>query len=242
MINPFADQLTFLADKTRTRRDHEKYLTLIDSIALLHQYQRPVKTLHHHGQPVAYIEATREDIALANRLAHEVLGKTLDELPPQTRQLLTLIRQWVASEGSAQGIAPRDFRFSRRQVRRLCGWSETQVRVHVQRLVNMEYLLTHRGGRGQSFEYELLYGGEGEDGASFLMGLMAVEQLTAQHVPAAEAMPMTSTSRGQVAHFVGPTRGHNGAIAALENTPEPSQAGALHEWPASAPKSTYQAL
>ena len=37
VINPYADQLTFLDDKTRTRRDHEKYLTLIDSIALLHQ-------------------------------------------------------------------------------------------------------------------------------------------------------------------------------------------------------------
>lgn len=242
VINPFADQLTFLADKTRTRRDHEKYLTLIDSIALLHQYQRPVKTLHHHGQPVEYIEATREDIALANRLAHEVLGKTLDELPPQTRQLLTLIRQWVTREGSAQGIAPRDFRFSRRQVRRLCGWSETQVRVHVQRLVNMEYLLTHRGGRGQSFEYELLYGGEGEDGASFLMGLMAVEQLAAQPAQVAESMPMTATSRGQLAHFAGPTRGHNGVIAAPANRVEASHAGALHEWPASAPKSTYQAL
>jgi hypothetical protein len=30
VINPYADQLTFLDDKTRTRRDHEKYLTLID--------------------------------------------------------------------------------------------------------------------------------------------------------------------------------------------------------------------
>ena len=45
VVNPYADQLTFLSDKTRTRRDHEKYLTLIDAIALLHQYQRPVKTL-----------------------------------------------------------------------------------------------------------------------------------------------------------------------------------------------------
>ena len=37
-------QLTFLNDRTRTRRDHEKYLTLIDTIAFLHQYQRPLKT------------------------------------------------------------------------------------------------------------------------------------------------------------------------------------------------------
>ena len=40
MVNPYANRLTFLDDRTRTRRDHEKYLTLIDTIALLHQYQR----------------------------------------------------------------------------------------------------------------------------------------------------------------------------------------------------------
>ena len=34
VVNPYADRLTFLDDRTRTRRDHEKYLTLIDTIAL----------------------------------------------------------------------------------------------------------------------------------------------------------------------------------------------------------------
>ena len=43
VTNPFARELTFLDDQTRTRRDHLKYLTLIRSIALLHQYQRATK-------------------------------------------------------------------------------------------------------------------------------------------------------------------------------------------------------
>ncbi|MDT8486080.1 DNA primase, partial [Escherichia coli] len=70
VVNPFASQLTFMSDKTRTRRDHMKYLTLIQPIALLHQYQREIKRVEHRGQVVEYIEVTREDIALANRLAH----------------------------------------------------------------------------------------------------------------------------------------------------------------------------
>jgi hypothetical protein len=45
VVNPFADRLTFLDDRTRTRRDHEKYLTLIDAITLLHQHQRPIRKL-----------------------------------------------------------------------------------------------------------------------------------------------------------------------------------------------------
>jgi hypothetical protein len=35
-------------------------------------------------------------------------------------------------------------------------WGETQLRIHLDRLVALEYLLVHRGGRGQSFVYELL--------------------------------------------------------------------------------------
>ncbi|MGU0172762.1 hypothetical protein ACVXG8_27495 [Escherichia coli] len=42
VVNPFASQLTFMSDKTRTRRDHMKDLTLIQAIALLHQYQRDI--------------------------------------------------------------------------------------------------------------------------------------------------------------------------------------------------------
>ena len=35
-------------------------------------------------------------------------------------------------------------------------------------------MLVHRGGRGQSFVYELLYCGEGEDGNCFLLGLSSM--------------------------------------------------------------------
>ncbi|MFY4370779.1 DNA primase, partial [Escherichia coli] len=102
VVNPFASQLTFMSDKTRTRRDHMKYLTLIQTIALLHQYQREIKRVEHRGQVVEYIEVTREDIALANRLAHEILGRTLDEMPPQTRKLLLLIQTMVGELAAAQ--------------------------------------------------------------------------------------------------------------------------------------------
>lgn len=49
VANPFANELTFLDNKTRTRRDHVKYLTLIRTITLLHQFQRPVRTTQHNG-------------------------------------------------------------------------------------------------------------------------------------------------------------------------------------------------
>lgn len=175
--NPYADALTFPDERTRLRRDHEKYLTLIDTIALLHQHQRELRTAQQDGQTIEYIEVTLDDIEVANKLAHEALGRSLDELSPQTRRLLELVASMVAAQCAAQQIMRTDYRFSRREVREHAGWSDFQVKTHMHKLEELEYVLVHRGGRGQSFVYELLYDGAGGDGQPFLMGLIDVETL-----------------------------------------------------------------
>jgi hypothetical protein len=177
VANPYAESLTFLDAKTRTRRDHAKYLTLIQAVALLHQYQRPMKTIEHQGQAVEYIEVTLDDIAIANRLAHEVLGRCLDELPPQTRRLLDLLDDMVSADCERQGLERAEYRFRRRDVREHTGWGHTQLKVHLKRLEELEYLLIHGGGRGRSLVYELLYHKAAGDGPCVLPGLMDVGQL-----------------------------------------------------------------
>ena len=184
VINPFADQLTFLDDKTRTRRDHEKYLTLIDSIALLHQYQREVKRIGSGDEVTEYIEVTLDDIEVANRLAHEILGRTLDELPPQTRKLLGKIQTMVRKQCQAQSIEQQSCRFSRKDIRDFSGWSDGQLKIHCSRLSELEYLLVHRGGRGCSIVYELLYTSNTQDDQAQLMGLIDAEQLKNNHYDA----------------------------------------------------------
>src|SRR5262249_52813640 len=109
VANPYAPQLSFADSKTRTRRDHPKYLALIQAIALLHQYQRPVKTIEHQGQRVDYIEVTPQDIALANQLAHEAFGRSLDELPQQTRRLLGLLDSMVSAACQRLGQDRSDY-------------------------------------------------------------------------------------------------------------------------------------
>ena len=134
VLNPFAPRLTFPSGRTRNRRDHEKYLTLIDSIALLHQHQRARGQHIVPGGVVEYIEVTLEDIALANEIAPEVLGRSLDELSPQTRRLLNDIRALVKTKRETES-AKTAFTFSRREIKELSGWSLTQVRVHLARLI-----------------------------------------------------------------------------------------------------------
>jgi DNA primase len=170
--NPYADALTFPDERTRLRRDHEKYLTLIDTIALLHQHQRVLRTAEQHGQRIEYVEVTLADIEVANRLAHEALGRSLDELSPQTRRLLELVTAMVDEACKVKAMPRAAHRFSRRDVREYAGWSDFQVKMHMHKLEELEYVLVHRGGRGQSFVYELLYDGAGRDGTPFLMGLI----------------------------------------------------------------------
>ncbi len=189
VVNPYARQLTFLDDRTRTRRDHVKYLTLIRTIALLHQHQRPRKTTLDGTELVEYVEVELGDIALANRLAHDVLGRSLDELPPQTRQLLRLLDGWIGAECERNAVERADFLFSRRQLREAVGWSDAQVRRHLERLVELEYVLAHKAPRGASLVYELVYDGKGQDGGRFLPGLLDVERLAA-------AETLTPFSRG----------------------------------------------
>jgi DNA primase len=170
VVNPFAGALTFADGRTRTRRDHGKYLALIAAVTLLHQHQRPRQTATVSGNQVAYVESTLADIEVANRLAHLILGQSLDELAPQTRRLLGEVHNHVAAAAKEMGVDPALVRFTRRQLREALGLGDTQLKVHLARLVDLELVLAHRLDSG-AYGYELTWRGEGATGRPFLAGL-----------------------------------------------------------------------
>jgi DNA primase catalytic core len=213
IVNPFAQRLTFLDDRTRTRRDHQKYLTLIDTLAFLHQYQRQAKPAPNAPDGTMYIEVTLADISAANRIAGEVLGRSLDELPPQTRRLLRLVDEFVRQECDRLKLVRADHRFTRRDVRQHTGWTDFQVRVHLDRLLQMEYVLAHRGRRGQSFVYELLYDGQGQDGKPFLIGLLDAESLRTATSQAQKFEGVNGKLEGSNPKFEGSLRGQPAPLA-----------------------------
>ncbi len=177
VVNPYAEALTFRSESTRMRRDHAKYLTLIDAITFLHQHQRPVKTATVAGEVIEYVEVTLEDIALANRLSHDVLGRSLDEMPPQTRRLLGVLVAYGHERARVQAMHPKDVRFSRKDVRPLCGITDTALRLHLERLVELDHLIVHRGGFGSRFVYELAFDGDPNDSSAQMVGLLDVAAL-----------------------------------------------------------------
>lgn len=208
VVNPWAQELTFLDDRTRTRRDHEKYLGLIDTIALLHQHQRQIKTTLVQGRTIEYIEATLADIAQANAIAHEVLGRSLDELPPQTRRVLAAVGVLVETLCKERGIARAAVRFTRAQVRAHTGLSDTQCRLHLERLAELEYLAGHREGAGGKFSYELVFDGDAS-AAVHLSGLIDVASLGGT----VQGVTTTEKSRGEEAQVAGRSRGDSGPVA-----------------------------
>ena len=187
ILNPYAPELTFATGRTRNRRDHEKYLTLIDAIALLHQHQRP-RVMHPiQGRVMECIEVTLGDIALANQLAPEVLARSLDELPPQTRALLGHIREVLrkkagpaAKLAGSKSLGPGSAWFSRKELREASGWSLTQVSVHLERLVALEYIALRHGRMGSQFIYEALFDPAIPESIAHI-GLIDVEALGRTH-------------------------------------------------------------
>jgi DNA primase len=66
---------------------------------------------------------------------------------------------------------------ARRNRPRHTGWGDTQLKIHLHRLEELEYLLIHRGGRGQSLVYELMFTRPSDGGKPVLGGLIDVDKL-----------------------------------------------------------------
>ncbi len=176
VVNPFAEYLTYPAGSLRTRRDHKKYLGLIRAVVFLHQYQRQVKKADIEGEPLEYIEVTLEDIAKANRLAHEVLGQSLDELARPSRTLLLGIHEMVEGIAEEETLPVNEVMFTRRMIREYMCWSDWQVKVHVKQLEELEYLLVRHGAKGRRYSYAL--NGNSEAGRDkYYLNLTPVEEI-----------------------------------------------------------------
>jgi hypothetical protein len=125
---------------------------------------------------------------------------------------LLLVDAMVTAECKQQRIERADYRFSRREVRAVTGWGDTQLRLHLGRLEELEYLLAHRGGRGQSFVYELAFAVEGDGCKPVMAGLIDVEKLGGYKYDGNFA-GVKDRFAGLESENAGSKRGQNGRVA-----------------------------
>ncbi len=168
VVNNFAPFLDYPFDRLQMRREFGKYMTLISTITLLHQYQRPQKTMTVKGEAVPYIEVTEEDIALANELVLEFFPNSIDELAPHTRRLAGEIGKLVKNKDG-------EARFTRKELRDACGWNDYSIRQGLEQLCTLGYVGKVGGQNGVAFTYELLIDAGSEDRSSLF--LTSVDEL-----------------------------------------------------------------
>ena len=147
---PYAAQLTFPDKKLRNRRDHERFLCLIEASAFLHQHQR-ARGKTDDGDD--YVLASLDDYELAYALAQEVLAMTLHELSRGAKDVWQQTRDWLFKEA---GSSFPERIFTRRELRQVTGTEDHQLRSALTELVEMEYLEVAAGTPGRAYQYRLL--------------------------------------------------------------------------------------
>ena len=160
VIIPFADRLTFPADWMRARRDHARFLNLIEVSAFLHQFQRERKN--------DAIVASVDDYAVAYELAGDVLTDTFSDLRKPLRQAYERLRELFKEDGSP---------VSRRDLREQLSVPDSTVRRWLSELVELEYLEVVQAGRrgaGKATRYRLAKRGPREE---LMLGLLSPHEL-----------------------------------------------------------------
>ena len=152
VVIPFADHIRFPTHWLRIRRDHERFLCLIEIVAFLHQHQRTAKKT---AEGVEYIEATTEDYATAYGLAQSVFAQSVHDLTKPGRDLYEQIKRMVARDLKQLDVAQKDYWFTRRSIREFTKQPDHQIKRTIRQLEELEYLDVRRSFNGGSFRYRL---------------------------------------------------------------------------------------
>jgi DNA primase len=178
VVIPFADKLSFPSSWMRTRRDHARFLNLIEVSAFLHQHQR-------ERTAEGAIVASLADYAVAYALAGEVLRETLTDVKRPLREALQRI-QGLAAKGEGS--------VTRREIREAVGVPDSTVRRWLTELVELEYLEADCGKQGKAARYVVTARAPKQD---LVLGLLSPEDLR-QRLENFATSPNFATGRGGV--------------------------------------------
>ena len=144
VVNPHAPTLSFSDRSTRHRRDNAKYLGLIRAVTLAHQHQRPRRQVTVEGQDRHLHRGHRSRrgpgrAALWPRARHHhrraVAGHPQSARRPSSTSPPT---HGAASPAGSCASAT--------------GMGDSQLKVHLARLVDLEYVAAERAGPATSYE------------------------------------------------------------------------------------------
>jgi len=144
VVNPFQPFLKLPEYVFKKLRTNTHYITLIQSITFLHQYQREIKQNRAGGY---YIETTLEDIELANMLSKESLLRKSDELSGAVRAFFESLKATVRQTNRET--------FTAKTMREIFRMSPMQFNRRVTELQTRGYLSQVGGNRKAGYEYAI---------------------------------------------------------------------------------------
>jgi DNA primase len=151
IIIPFVDLIEFPAAWLRGRRDNDRFLSLIEGIAFLHQHQRP----SGRDGETEYVTATVDDYAMAHDLAHQVFAQAGSDLPQPVADFLAEIEKLVPQKAKEANCPANTFTFSRRDIREAVNLPDHIVKRYMRQIEELEYVRVQRAALGGSFRYRL---------------------------------------------------------------------------------------
>jgi DNA primase len=152
VIIPYVKLIGFPNTGLRSRRDLDRFLSLVEGIAFLHQHQRTIAT----DGDTEYITATVEDYAMAYDLAHQVFAQAGSDLPKPVADFYAKVKDIMRGQARTSKCRVDDLTFSRRDIREATQWPDHIVKRHMRRLEDLEYVQVQRAPQGGSFVYRML--------------------------------------------------------------------------------------
>lgn len=160
VIIPYVHEIKFPSNWMRNRRDHDRFLCLIEAVAFLHQYQRDRKSANGTNKALEecneeYIEANLDDYETAYNLALTVFTSSHHDLPKNTLGVFFQLKKMVEEKAKEQQIRVGELWFRRRELREFSKLQDHQLKRTLRTLTDLEYLNVKRSGQGGTYFYRL---------------------------------------------------------------------------------------
>ena len=151
---PFAEKIRINPRLHIATRKFQQYLRLIYTIAFVRQHSREKFTSAGGGR---YIEAKKEDVALANVIMEYVLRYERGDLSKRLHDAYEIIVRYCTGKVKEKRMGLYEFKFSRREIRDCAGWEQTTAKRLFDELEALEYIRRVRGEKqGMQYLYRLV--------------------------------------------------------------------------------------
>jgi DNA primase catalytic core len=137
IVNTLAEKISFPDTLMRSRRDHDRFMDLIATIAFLRQYQKEEK----EAEGVKFIECDMTDLKLAVDIMKDILPATLTNFPKSAISLYEEIRKVIEEKAKSENLLPKEVSVTQRELREKTGLNQMFVKRNLRTLIDFEYLI-----------------------------------------------------------------------------------------------------